>query len=107
MYWPSLVEYVPSAPFLYSTQKPVSLVELSFHRRSIRELETAVQPLFQQREYTEALCKLAALQAPVDAFFDEVMVMADDTRLRDNRLALLNSLSQLFLQVADISLLQK
>ncbi len=74
---------------------------------AVRELETAVQPLFQQREYTEALCKLAALQAPVDAFFDEVMVMADDTRLRDNRLALLSSLSQLFLQVADISLLQK
>jgi len=75
--------------------------------KAVSELEAAVEPLFQQRQYTEALCKLAALQAPVDAFFDEVMVMAEDSRLRDNRLALLNSLSRLFLQVADISLLQK
>jgi glycyl-tRNA synthetase beta chain len=42
----------------------------------------------------------------VDSFFDDVMVMADDAALRDNRLALLNTLSALFLQVADISLLQ-
>ena len=74
---------------------------------AVDELEATVGPLFEQRAYTDALCKLAALQAPVDAFFDEVMVMAEDTRLRDNRLALLHSLSELFLQVADISLLQK
>jgi glycyl-tRNA synthetase beta chain len=66
----------------------------------------AVQPLFARREYTPALSLLAGLQAPVDSFFDDVMVMADDTALRDNRLALLNTLSALFLQVADISLLQ-
>ena len=66
----------------------------------------AVQPLFARREYTRALSLLAGLQAPVDRFFDDVMVMADDTALRDNRLALLNTLSALFLQVADISLLQ-
>jgi len=74
---------------------------------AVNNLQATVRPLFEQRAYTDALCKLAALQAPVDAFFDEVMVMAEDTRLRDNRLALLNSLSELFLQVADISLLQK
>jgi glycyl-tRNA synthetase beta chain len=74
---------------------------------AVEELEATVRPLFEQRAYTDALCKLAALQAPVDAFFEKVMVMADDIRLRDNRLALLNSLSELFLQVADISLLQK
>ncbi len=66
----------------------------------------AVQPLFARREYTRALSLLAGLQAPVDRFFDDVMVMADDAALRDNRLALLNILSALFLQVADISLLQ-
>ncbi len=66
----------------------------------------AVQPLFARREYTPALSLLAGLQAPVDKFFDDVMVMADDAALRDNRLALLNTLSELFLQVADISLLQ-
>jgi len=74
---------------------------------AVSALQTAVEPLFQQRRYTEALRELAALQTPVDAFFDQVMVMADDKRLRDNRLALLNLLSRLFLQVADISLLQK
>ena len=73
---------------------------------AIEALAAVVGPLFEKREYTEALRKLAALQSPVDAFFDAVMVMADDSALRDNRLALLNSLSELFLQVADISRLQ-
>ncbi|MEN8107341.1 MAG: glycine--tRNA ligase subunit beta [Pseudomonadota bacterium] len=73
---------------------------------AIDELDTSVTPMFKQRDYTDALCKLAALQAPVDKFFDDVMVMADDEKLRDNRLALLNALSGLFLKVADISRLQ-
>ncbi len=73
---------------------------------AIDSLETKTGTLFEQRDYTEALCELAALQAPVDAFFDDVMVMTDDTALRDNRLALLNVLSGLFLRVADISKLQ-
>lgn len=50
--------------------------------------------------------KLAVLHAPVDRFFDEVLVMADDEQLRSNRLALLRDLRQLFLEVADFSLLQ-
>ncbi|MGL5485191.1 MAG: DALR anticodon-binding domain-containing protein, partial [Shewanella sp.] len=53
-----------------------------------------------------ALTRLAALREPVDTFFNEVMVMADDEALKANRLALLNNLRNLFLQVADISLLQ-
>jgi len=73
---------------------------------AITALETKAGPLFEQRDYTGALQELAALQAPVDAFFDDVMVMADDTTLRDNRLALLKVLSELFLRVADISKLQ-
>ncbi len=73
---------------------------------AIGKLELVVSPLFENRDYTEALRELAALQAPVDTFFDDVMVMSDDTALRDNRLALLNDLSNLFLQVADISRLQ-
>jgi glycyl-tRNA synthetase beta chain len=74
--------------------------------QALADLETRVSPLFAQREYTLALCQLAALQSPVDSFFDNVMVMADDELLRNNRLALLNAVSELFLQVADISLLQ-
>ncbi|MFV1972874.1 MAG: glycine--tRNA ligase subunit beta, partial [Thiohalobacterales bacterium] len=70
---------------------------------AVSDLDTAVSPMFKKRDYTNALCKLAALQAPVDRFFDDVMVMDEDAALRDNRLALLSSLSKLFLQVADIS----
>ena len=62
-----------------------------------------VQPLVEARRYAEALSALAGLRAPVDTFFDDVMVMADDTKLRNNRLALLGELRSLFLDVADIS----
>ena len=50
---------------------------------------------------------LAELRDPVDVFFDTVMVMADDEAVRNNRLALLAFLRDLFLNVADISLLQE
>ncbi|AQT61292.1 glycine--tRNA ligase subunit beta [Cellvibrio sp. PSBB023] len=64
-----------------------------------------VAPLFAAREYTQALAALADLQQPVDAFFDSVMVMSDDPALQQNRLALLQQLRGLFLEVADISYL--
>ncbi|MFP3976737.1 glycine--tRNA ligase subunit beta [Marinobacter sp. KMM 10035] len=64
-----------------------------------------VLPLFEQGDYASALQSLASLHDPVDDFFSEVMVMADDEAVRDNRLALLNRLHNLFLRVADISLL--
>lgn len=62
-------------------------------------------PHFAAGDYVAGLTRLAALQAPVDAFFDAVMVMAEDAGVRNNRLALLERLSQLFLQTADVSLL--
>jgi glycyl-tRNA synthetase beta chain len=64
-----------------------------------------VLPLFEQGDYSSALRSLAQLREPVDSFFDEVMVMAEDDAVRNNRLALLNRLRNLFLRVADISLL--
>lgn len=64
-----------------------------------------VVPLFEQGDYASALQSLASLHDPVDSFFSEVMVMADDDAVRNNRLALLNRLHNLFLRVADISLL--
>lgn len=64
-----------------------------------------VLPLFENGDYASALSSLANLREPVDNFFDEVMVMADDEAIRNNRLALLNRLRNLFLRVADISLL--
>jgi len=65
--------------------------------------EKTVRPLLDERDYTRALQALAALRAPVDRFFDDVMVMADDAVVRTNRLALLGALRALFLDVADIS----
>jgi glycyl-tRNA synthetase beta chain len=59
----------------------------------------------QQRDYQKALCALAKLRGPVDAYFSAVMVMADDTAVRNNRLAQLRRLQQLFLDVADLSCL--
>ena len=65
-----------------------------------------VEPLLAKHDYEKAMKEMAGLRDVVDAFFDKVMVMADDTKLRDNRLALLNQLRKLFLGVADISVLQ-
>lgn len=71
----------------------------------IKELTTRGHKLLARGEYTEALTCLADLREPVDAFFDGVMVNVEDTALRDNRLNLLKQLRDLFLEVADISLL--
>ncbi|ENM3781983.1 glycine--tRNA ligase subunit beta [Vibrio cholerae] len=74
---------------------------------AVEIMAEALEPAFATGNYQEALSKLAGLRAPVDAFFDNVMVMADDEALKKNRLTLLNKLRNLFLQIADISLLQK
>ena len=73
---------------------------------AVLALRTEVQPLIAKGDYTAVLDKLANLRVPVDNFFDNVMVNAEDPALRQNRLAILNTLQGLFLQVADISLLQ-
>ena len=65
----------------------------------------AVAPLAAARQYRETLEQLASLREPVDAFFEAVLVNADDAEVRANRYALLAQLRGLFLGVADISLL--
>ncbi len=72
----------------------------------INAVAVAVRPALEQLDYASALQQLAALREPVDLFFDQVMVMADDESIRLNRLALLNQLRSLFMQIADISRLQ-
>jgi glycyl-tRNA synthetase beta chain len=57
----------------------------------------------QKKEYQEALSVLSTAREPVDAFFDKVMVMAEDADLRRNRLALLSDLRLSMNRVADIS----
>ena len=71
--------------------------------RSLGETTDIVRPLLAARDYTRALTALAELRAPIDLFFDDVMVMTDDDATRNNRLALLTELRALFLDIADIS----
>lgn len=73
----------------------------------VEAVVATLAPVFAAGDYQQALTELASLREPVDAFFDNVMVMAEDEQLKVNRLALLNLLRNQFLQVADISLLQK
>lgn len=66
----------------------------------------AVVDLYRSSKYDEVLLELAELRQPVDDFFDHVMVMTDNKQQRENRILLLSKLRALFLQVADIALLQ-
>lgn len=84
---------------------PALLVEPA--ERELAELVAQLQPVAQQQfeagEFDASLATLAQARSAVDAFFQDVMVMADDPAVRANRLALLGKLHQLMNQVADIS----
>jgi glycyl-tRNA synthetase beta chain len=69
----------------------------------VTELEIEIADELAGQDYSAVLRRLAGLRGEVDAFFEDVMVMVDDDRLRRARLALLRSLEALFLRVADIS----
>ena len=84
----------------------VEPAEQALHQ-AIEAARSEVEPLVSSGDYAAALRRLAALREPVDRFFDEVMVMAEDPALRANRLALLGQLYSLFRRVADISRLQE
>jgi glycyl-tRNA synthetase beta chain len=72
----------------------------------LQRIAAEVTPKLQAGDYADALQQLAALREPVDAFFDQVMVMADDQALKHNRIALLSQLHGLFIRAADLSRLQ-
>lgn len=72
---------------------------------AINNIEKDSQSLFANGDYEKGLKLLATLRDSVDAFFDQVMVMTDDEKVKNNRLSLLRRLQNLFLQVADISIL--
>ncbi|WP_159281820.1 glycine--tRNA ligase subunit beta [Rahnella variigena] len=86
-----------------SVLKEPAELKLATHLVVLRD---KLEPLFAAGEYKEALVELAALRETVDTFFDTVMVMDENEAVRINRLTLLSKLRELFLQVADISLLQ-
>lgn len=71
--------------------------------QAVEALREQVSSQIAARDYTQALTTLAQIREPVDLFFDQVMVMADDEKVKRNRLAMLNQIHQLFLAVADIS----
>ena len=73
---------------------------------AIEAMSGDVETLFRQRHYEQALRRLAGLRQPIDSFFDHVMVMDEDEKLKTNRIALLASIDTLFMHVADFSRLQ-
>ncbi len=78
--------------------------EITLHSE-IENMSAVVTPLLSERKYIEAFSELAKLKDVVDQFFDNVMVMAEDEKAKSNRIALLNNVSEIFTQVADISIL--
>ncbi|MFL1505294.1 glycine--tRNA ligase subunit beta [Pseudomonas sp. O64] len=86
-------------PGLFADAKEFSL------NSAIAKAENAVKPLLAERNYAEALARLATLREPVDAFFEAVMINAEDADVRKNRYAMLARLRGLFINIADISVL--
>jgi len=73
---------------------------------ALNSIKEKINPLLENSEYELVLRELAGLKDDVDVFFNDVMVMCEDEAIKNNRLALLNQLSNLFLKTADISRLQ-
>ena len=95
------------------TQKKQAIDSSLFIHEAEHQLAAAISqqheqlmPLIDAVNYTEALTLLADLEQPIDNFFEHVMVIDQDIKVRSNRLRLLSMINQLFLQIADISQLQ-
>ena len=73
--------------------------------QEIKRISNNLNQLYQQADYTAALTLLAGLSTVIEAFFDKVMVMDDDPKVRNNRLNLLAKLKGLFDQVANLALI--
>ena len=70
---------------------------------TLQAVAAEAEPHLANKEYEEALAVILKMKEPVDKFFDDVMVMVDDPKVRDNRLALLAAVAELFLKVGDFS----
>ncbi|MAD16169.1 MAG: glycine--tRNA ligase subunit beta [Alteromonadaceae bacterium] len=88
-------------PSLFENQHESALAE------ALSDIEETVNAFVVDANYQGVFTELATLHDKVDAFFDNVMVMAEDENVRNNRLALLSKLRTLFLLVADISILNQ
>jgi glycyl-tRNA synthetase beta chain len=74
--------------------------------KAFDEVKASIAPMMLAKDYQAALTELACLKAPIDNFFDNVMVMADDEAVKTNRLTLLNEIRNSFFAIADVALLQ-
>ncbi|MFQ3195366.1 MAG: glycyl-tRNA synthetase beta chain, partial [Colwellia sp.] len=74
--------------------------------KAFDEVKVTIAPMMLAKDYQAALTELACLKAPIDNFFDNVMVMADDEAVKTNRLTLLNEIRNSFFAIADVALLQ-
>jgi len=72
-------------------------------QEAVRKVSDNAKALYEKSDYTGYLKSFAVLKAPVDAFFDKVMVMVEDDKLRRGRLALLRDLRDAMNRVADLS----
>ena len=71
--------------------------------QSFLKAKGKIGPLLNKRDYSSALLEMTQMKKPIDEFFDGVMVMVEDKKIRDNRLALLDEVGKLFLRIADFS----
>jgi len=72
---------------------------------AVNEVGLTIDSFIQDGNYDQALSTIAGLRPKVDTFFDDVMVMSDDEKLRQNRIALLSSISKLFKNIANFSMI--
>jgi glycyl-tRNA synthetase beta chain len=92
----------------YSSRKEVDLslfseaAEKNLHQSFLKAKEK-IELYLTQRGYESAIVEMTQMKKPIDEFFDKVMVMVEDEKIRNNRLALLNEIGQLFLKIADFS----
>ena len=87
----------PVDPSLFQDEAEGSLYE------AIQSVKNSADALILSGAWLDALTEIASLREPVDRFFDKVMVMAEDQRVRTNRLALLTTIARLFGKIADFS----
>ncbi len=71
--------------------------------QSFLDASEKIGSLLNEREYSSALLEMTRMKKPIDEFFEGVMVMVEDEKIRNNRLALLDEISKLFLRIADFS----
>jgi len=90
----------------YKKEIHISLLAESSEKnlyQSFSKAKEKVNSHLSQRDYPSALLEMTQMKKPIDDFFDQVMVMVEDEAIRNNRLALLDGIGQLFLKVADVS----